>query len=51
MKGVGQSLVFWIMFGFLVLIFLIGAQMALKVSVPFISSIDRSLANAIETVV
>lgn len=36
---------------FLILIFVIGAQMALKVSIPYIRSVSGSLATAIESTV
>jgi hypothetical protein len=47
MEKFGRTLVFL----FLILIFVIGAQMALKVSVPYIRSVNQSLADAIESTV
>lgn len=43
----GKTLVFL----FAILIFILGAQMALKISIPYIRSISGSLASAIETTV
>jgi hypothetical protein len=43
----GRTLVFL----FLILIFVIGAQMALKVSIPYIRTVNQSLADAIESTV
>lgn len=39
-----------VLFLFLILIFVLGAKMALKISVPFIRPISASLAAAIESV-
>jgi hypothetical protein len=45
MERFGKTLLFL----FLVLIFFKGAQMALKISVPFLRPISASLADAIES--
>lgn len=45
MERFGKTLLFL----FFVLIFIIGAQMALKVSVPYLHTVSGSLASAIES--
>ena len=46
MQKFGKTLLFL----FLILIFVIGAQMALKISVPYIHPVSASLADAIASV-
>lgn len=38
-----------LLFLFLILIFILGAEMALKISIPYIRSVNGSLAAAIES--
>ncbi len=45
MQKFGRTLVFL----FLILIFVLGAKMALKISVPFLRPISASLADAIQS--
>jgi hypothetical protein len=45
MERFGKTL----MFVFFILIFILGAQMALKISVPYIHSVSASLADAIQS--
>lgn len=45
MERFGKTLAFL----FFVLLFILGAQMALKVSVPYIRGVSASLAGAIES--